>query len=468
MAYKVYYGKLTDGPIHDDGWGYMWVNRTLIYDSSTPDDNDYLIDPVLTREVNQAGSFEADVPKSHSCINNLELFTGVIDIERDGEVIWQGRIKTIETDFNLNKHIYCEGDLAYLNDVYVKIDWSSVKSEIKDEDAPTGLYFYNWGKFFEDYCKCATSEGKGIISKITYGNDDQESGGIFDDAIDSIIGAVSSFLLGVQFTGSVTFADDTVYMSAWDAFQNTLIDGILSKIKDNVYFVMKHEKMSNGLAWYRGLYPCVFYEHGDGLTPSDNFRWGESLMPVTQQTIEFGKNLTDIRISRGVNEDLVTQCEAYGYETKGWWIFKNTNEISGIYQDSELVSKYGIVEKKISVDGVSSTNASLINVAKSVTTPKDTVEYEEVEVSAVDLYDIDEAPDRLDFLKITRVISEPHGIDRYLVCTKLVEPLDDPSGKQFTYGRKHSTISSSQSSIGTISQRGFDMSKATKNYIADS
>lgn len=463
MAYKVYYGKLTNDINGALVAGYIWSDRTLIYDSASPSEDDYLIDPVLTREVNEAGSFEADIPHSHSIWNSLELIKGIIEIERDGEFIWQGRIKTFEIDFNLNKHIYCEGELSYLNDAYVKVDWSLIKQEIQDEDEnPTGSYGYNWVKFFNDYCI-------GVLNgeKTFFPEHYQDPSWTPQEEIKETFGLIIS----LSYTTNATVSDDVVYSSGWDAFKNTLIDGMLSSIKDNIYFVVKHEKVpvgSSGEYEVRKIYPCIYFDQGDGETPEDNTLFGRGLLKQTQQTIEYGKNLLDIRISRGVNDGLATSCTAYGYETKGWWIFKNTNEISNTVMDDDLISKYGIFEKYASVDGVSSTYNSLSNVAKTMLSLDKNVEYEEVEISAVDLFDVGEASDRLDFMKITRIISEPHGIDSYLVCTKLVEPLDDPAGKQFTYGRKHSTISSSQSSIGTISQRGFDMSKATKNYIADS
>src|SRR5699024_10910175 len=123
--------------------------------------------PILTREANEAGSFEADVPKTNICWGSLRLILGTIEIERDGEIIWQGRITQIDNNFELVKHTYCEGELAYLNDDTREIDWTLIRSEKQDEDGnTTGLYMYNVVKAFHNFCGCNIDyNGKYITAK---------------------------------------------------------------------------------------------------------------------------------------------------------------------------------------------------------------------------------------------------------------------------------------------------------------
>lgn len=65
-----------------------------------------------------------------------------------------------------------------------------------------------------------------------------------------------------------------------------------------------------------------------------------------------------------------------------------------------------------------------------------------VQINAADLCDIGVDTDRLDFMKETYVLSEPHGIDDWLPCTKEVIPLHELDQKDFTFGATTAKLSS--------------------------
>src|SRR5699024_6449815 len=136
--WQVYLAKLGT-PVGGDHDGTEYSeNHYLIYDtevldSDYTDKDEYIIyNPVLTREANQAGSFECDIPPTNSGYDKFDTFmlnvSGLlqtyISIYRDGEPIWQGRITEINIDFDKNKHIYAEGDMALYNDFQVKVNWA--------------------------------------------------------------------------------------------------------------------------------------------------------------------------------------------------------------------------------------------------------------------------------------------------------------------------------------------------------
>ena len=60
-----------------------------------------------------------------------------------------------------------------------------------------------------------------------------------------------------------------------------------------------------------------------------------------------------------------------------------------------------------------------------------------MQINAADLCDIGVDTDRLDFMKETYVLSEPHSIDDWLPCTKEVIPLHELDQKRLYLWRDH-------------------------------
>lgn len=76
-----------------------------------------LINPKLKLEVNKSGSFTFKMAACHPRYDDIQLMTSEITIYQNDEEIWRGRPIRIDEDFNKNKSVECEGELAYLNDI---------------------------------------------------------------------------------------------------------------------------------------------------------------------------------------------------------------------------------------------------------------------------------------------------------------------------------------------------------------
>lgn len=74
------------------------------------------ISAVLNREVNSAGDFTFTIAPEHPFYDEFEPLSSTIEIYRDDEWLWQGRIIDYKATFNNCVTYYCEGALAYLND----------------------------------------------------------------------------------------------------------------------------------------------------------------------------------------------------------------------------------------------------------------------------------------------------------------------------------------------------------------
>jgi hypothetical protein len=75
-----------------------------------------VIDPKLTLEDNAAGSLSMILPPSNIGYGTIIRMVSDISVHKDGEEIWAGRVLSEDKDFWNNRVLYCEGELAFLND----------------------------------------------------------------------------------------------------------------------------------------------------------------------------------------------------------------------------------------------------------------------------------------------------------------------------------------------------------------
>lgn len=92
----------------------VFCDGTLIYDLR--DEELTLLEPKVTLEMNKAGSFSFKFPPDHPHIGLPQKMKSLITVEQDGTEIFSGRPTKTYTDFYKRKYVYCEGELAYLND----------------------------------------------------------------------------------------------------------------------------------------------------------------------------------------------------------------------------------------------------------------------------------------------------------------------------------------------------------------
>lgn len=75
-----------------------------------------LIEPRLTLEVNSPGSFECRIPPTHPRYDLPVKMLSRITVLQDNVELFKGRITQTKIDYYNRKQIYCEGELAFLND----------------------------------------------------------------------------------------------------------------------------------------------------------------------------------------------------------------------------------------------------------------------------------------------------------------------------------------------------------------
>lgn len=95
-------------------------------DLHTSDINCMLLNPSLDLEMNSAGSFNFTLPPSHPYWDAIKVLKSTIDVYEDGDLIFTGRIASIEKNWNNERVVQCEGALAYFNDsIHRQMKWET-------------------------------------------------------------------------------------------------------------------------------------------------------------------------------------------------------------------------------------------------------------------------------------------------------------------------------------------------------
>ncbi len=514
MSYKIYAG--TQSGVD------TWVDKACIHDPGNITDTKKLISPELTREVGKAGSLEFTLPLgtvAHSALQKLMTVVEVQqgDKQKDGKEIWrqiwQGRVMSHDQDFRVRQKVYCEGEMAYLND---------------SGAAPYSARNVSFSQLLEWVCANhnaqvdaykAFTPGKvqmdtPMVVPYIDGLKVEQSGYHYDDDDDYNYHWTIKNPLGGNSLFYEETEDRTASCLSWTLNAERMSGGyVLSRIGDNNFRMRLPVAYANGKTWnanvsianayiscptcnkdfgtysiyditkasesgtYKitekgGSYSFAIngktdsrfafdtkeptYSFGDGKNYgktldilqselTDKYggylmvrhgtdaggrprRYLDYLQKITDknpQTIAFGVNMLDLD-SYTKAEDICTRVIAFGTKTEKTWPFVDIQSvITQTANDAKAQKIYGIITKVIHVDGNYNNNQSLLDAAEEELA-KNLRYLNGMTVKAVDLKDAGIDIDRIAIGKQTHIFSAAHGVDTWLLCSKLVEPLDAP------------------------------------------
>lgn len=406
-GYRVYAGEAAttvNGTSVGSG-SYVLVEKTCIFDPRWPDESRMIFDPVLTMEKNNFGSLEFTMPKENAYYDKMALRRTMLSVEEDGVTIWNGYVLELSKNFKMDKVVYARGEMGYLQDIACVVTSKE----------------WTAGELFANIVNQTSGAG---VKAFRVGQIDEELAGEEVDTTDS----------GSQYT------------TVWSA----LNDILLGETGGILRLRLRRDKTNN---------------YGVGYT-----RYLDYLVDVpdkTNQTIEFGKNLLDLNYYMS-GYDIVNRLKVYGYETKGWWFWKKTSPIVETVNDNDSIADYGVVERTLFVDGKKSTRAELQRVGQKKLKEMSAGLAGGIEIGALDLKDAGVNVNRLGFMKKARILSARHGIDQWELCSKLEIPLDDPAGKNFTFGETMDSISMMQAEESSAARRALSGMESVISYINNS
>lgn len=533
MSYKVYAGTQTAVGV--------WDTKACIYDPTGEDlrtTATLLISPTLTRESGKAGSFEFTLPLGNVAHSALQKLKTIVEVEQDGTPIWRGRVMSHDVDFYLRQKVYCEGELAYLNDTaltpyrysnisireflenvirnhnsqtdkykaftvgdvtvfadgpqesFQTVYMSGCKVDSEKDDDGSNDYFIvdadkRWICDIVSYTVSAgeyinkgnaihvvSEEGNQYGKSFTVERNIAYKNGSFYAVTVTAHGSKYIYELGTTPLTNWRLGDDGAiqcgdpstgswstctgyYLHDFDTSTNEALS-----FGDGKNFGKTWDILQSELTDVYGGYLVVRYSD-DGKT-----RYLDYLADVAEsntQTVEFGVNMLDLN-NYVKADDIVTRVIAVGYQKKGWWIFKSTKTIQETANDRAAQSVYGIITRVIVTDGKSITRQKLLDAANEELS-KNLRYLDGMEISAVDLRDAGIDTERLGWMKKTHILSKPHGLDTWLVLTKVVEPLDAPDKKKFTFGTSFYSISDLQALSSHKASMAYSIALSSMGYL---
>lgn len=533
MSYKVYAGTQTAVGV--------WDTKACIYDPTGEDlrtTATLLISPTLTREAGKTGSFEFTLPLGNVAHSALQKLKTIVEVEQDGTPIWRGRVMSHDMDFYLRQKVYCEGELAYLNDTaltpyrypnisireflenvirnhnsqtdkykaftvgdvtvfadgpqesFQTVYMSGCKVDSEKDDDGSNDYFLvdadkrricdivNYTVSVGEYINrgnaihVVSEEGNQYGKSFTVERNIAYKNGSFYAVTVTAHGSKYIYELGTTPLTNWRLGDDGAIQSgdpstgSWSTCTgyylhdfDTSTNEALS-FGDGKNFGTTWDVLKSELTDVYGGYLVVRYSD-DGKT-----RYLDYLVDVAEsntQTVEFGVNMLDLN-NYVKADDIVTRVIAVGYQKKGWWIFKSTKTIQETANDRAAQSVYGIITRVIVIDGKSITRQKLLDAANEELS-KNLRYLDGMEISAVDLRDAGIDTERLGWMKKTHILSKPHGLDTWLVLTKVVEPLDAPDKKKFTFGTSFYSISDLQALSSHKASMAYSIALSSMGYL---
>lgn len=359
------------------------IDRTgeeyYVYRDDLQDETLKLNSPKLDLTENAAGQLTFKMPPNNIGYDKIDRITTEFVVNKNGNEVWRGRIISIKEDFFKNKNVTCEGELALLNDT----------------TQPQELY--------------ENITLKDLLNKfLTYHNQK--------------VGDEKRFYIGefdYDSSKSVTNSYDEVYTN-----YDTTFKAINEKILNNSYGYIYLTKSNSRRVINHRAYVN---------------------RPYGSQVINFGKNLLDFTKDYDATQfatvvlPLGARLEnKYGINMSGidgvqaYTTVEDVNGGSMYVVNQTAVDNFGWIETVVNFDDTDD-EYELLDLARDYL---NNIQYDTMtlEVSAVDLSYLDVDVEELKLSDRVRVVSQPHGLDRYFPITKISIPLDNPAGTTYTMG----------------------------------
>ena len=370
----------------------VYCDNFLLYSDSHKDYK--VVSPKLELELNKAGKFEFSIYPNHPYYGLIRKMKSIIRVLHNDILVFRGRVLNSEKGWINESKVTCEGELAFFND-----------SIIRPYD-----YISNGQITVSDFLAFIINEHN------------------------SQVDGDRQFKLG---TVTVTDGDSTNdenlisrsnsdYSTAWETISKSLIEML------GGYLIVRHE--------------------ADGAY----IDYLANINVLSSQTVEFGKNLTDV-IKSVKGEDLYTGIIPLGAKDEEG----NRITIASVNGDLDyLVNEdqadvYGRIFKTMTWDDVTEP-ANLLTKAQSHLTSIGMLT-ETIELKAVDISPLNDDINSFRLGTKVRVHSSPHGINETFTIEKLSIDLMKPESNKLTLGATRKTFTeqsgSTSSEIISIGQK---------------
>ncbi len=391
-----------------------FLNNNIFFDSYS---NDYalaLTSANLSFTAGKAGTFTFSVAPGNVAYDSFGNITDYVDVYRDSECIFSGRVYSASKDFNTIITVTCEGMMAVMNDSILR---------------PT-----NFNGTLEE-----------LLAFILANHNSQVSA---DKQIE---------------LGEVTVADDYVYR----AYEN--YESSLSRLNDLVdsyggYMSVHHSNGQSTDNAVAGIAVAGNAVVGTGSSESGGYvlDWLAEYTDEALQEIDFGENLIDITKTSDVS-DIITVLIPLGAEVTAEDGTKSKLTIAGLQE--QLGNDYIENATGITLYGRIVGTQEWKDVTNPANLKDKAEEYLQqkvngsltINVSAVDLAGTEAGIDSFRVGEKIFVRSAPHQVADWFVCTSQSLNLLDPSQNTLQLGTEKSGYVGSNVSTNTKYQQITDI-----------
>lgn len=337
-------------------------------------------DPVLKLEMGKSGSLTFGLPVTNALYGRLQKLISIVQVFYDEQEIFEGRVLSLTRDFDNTLQVECEGELSYLVD------------SVQRNDAFTGKITELLAEIISRHNEMVEPFKQFKMGKVTVEERDITITGQSDKNTDD--------------EGNFDYRQIEIN-STTNEWRDTL-DYIETCLINYCGGYLRARRDATG-----DLYLDWIADYYDRAT----------------QTIEFGVNMLDLKEEDDVN-DIFTILIPLGTNNL---TIEEVNGGSPMLVDEERVAKYGRIIKTKTFDSVSKPETLKENGERYLREngfPKVTLT-----INAVDLHQCDKNVEMIRLGDRVRVLSVPHSIGDYLVCTEIEYDLADPANTEYTFGQ---------------------------------
>ena len=96
------------------------INGEVAYTTASVDTSTFLGEPAIKMEAGKSGSMTFKIYPGHPMYDKITRFKSYVRFYQDGELLYRGRVLSVETNIWKERTVTCEGCLSYLNDQVVR------------------------------------------------------------------------------------------------------------------------------------------------------------------------------------------------------------------------------------------------------------------------------------------------------------------------------------------------------------
>lgn len=388
---------------------YAQTNGTeeLFYDSASGVAEMAIAQPNLKLELSKAGSLEFTILPTHPMYNSFHKMKTYIRVMQDDYELFRGRVLEIDDTTWMERHIQCEGDLAYLIDS-LQPPQQEVGSDTTSSTTKTNAtYRAQYGGHVE-----AKSS---IIQKLNLGDVTNAQGQLASQFNKYISEHNRQMDAEKRFTvGNVTMTDVGTVSFTSNSYRETktAIDSDLVKQYGGYLQTRKNANGPTFIDWLK--------EPGSAST----------------QRIVLGVNLIDLQQKLG-GDELFTILVPTG--DSDLTIASVNGGNIGI-ENTTAIAKYGRIYKTQSYSGITDA-AELKKLGEDYITANCKPDKLSLTIKAVDMNLLDGDVDAIRVGSTVTVVSEPHDLSVALTCISVEYDIQNPENNSYEIGDPTETLS---------------------------